>query len=129
MLALKCQPYITAKQLYRQYRLLDKVEYGITDTSLLFASIYPGFAHNQDFEKWVLHAWKQFNTLTFFLRRNAEYHPYNPKGRNQTEAEAEIVDAQILELYISLELPFFIVDAGDDAYKRIYDITMGAGII
>ena len=51
---LKCQPYITAKQIFRQHRLLGKVDYIITDSPILNGLVYPGFYTDNGFDKWLL---------------------------------------------------------------------------
>lgn len=92
MFSLGVQPYMAAKQLYRQERLRDKVEVAITDGALLNSLLYPCKYVDENFEKWLVHAYNQFPNYNIFLIRNSVMKPYEPAGRRQTEEEARELD-------------------------------------
>lgn len=112
------QPYVTAKQLWRLHRLEGQVDVTVNDTSILLALIYGSEEGGVTpaFRAWVLDAYRKMNTLNIFLERNPN-RPYNPKGRNQTQEQAEAADAKIKALLEDNGLPYhsFFVDK-DDSY-------------
>lgn len=103
---LKFQPYVLGKQLYRQFRVKDKVEVAVTDSPVLFSLLYKGFGCVEGFDEVVLRQFNLFNNLNIYLERNLEDHPYNPKGRYQTQEEAVALDAKNLELLGSLGVQY-----------------------
>jgi len=92
---LSFQPYILGKQLYKQYKLIDQVDVAITDSPVVFSIAYQGFGCVEGFEEMVVKQFNLFNNLNIFLERNPAEHPYNPKGRTQTEDEAMLLDHKI----------------------------------
>lgn len=93
------QLYIFGKQHHRQFRLIDNVDVIITDSPLLLSIHYANFYENPPlasaFEHLVSLTYFTFNNMNFFVDRVKEY---NPKGRNQTEAEAKAMDREILDV-------------------------------
>jgi nicotinamide riboside kinase len=104
---LSFQPYILGKQLYRQYRLLHKVDVAVTDSPIIFSILYKGFGCVEGFDDVVVKQFNLFNNLNIFLKRNSEDHPYNPEGRVQkTEDEAILLDEKIMDLLKEHNIPF-----------------------
>lgn len=89
------QPYVVGKQAYRVHRLIGECEVVITDSPILFSLVYGDKTNLTSFEPFVVELFKSWDTLNFFLERDSIHHPYNPKGRFQTEDEALILDAKI----------------------------------
>jgi hypothetical protein len=104
--ALTFQPYITAKQTFRLYRLQGQVAVVVTDSPLLFGLIYQGQGCTQSYPSFLLESYHNFDNVNYFLRRDTEVHPYNPKGRMQTENEAVKLDCRILQMLQSQNVPF-----------------------
>lgn len=97
------QPYVIAKQMWRLRRLTDQVDAIVTDTSILLGLIY-GTVENgvtQPFREWLVDEYNHTAHYDIFLTRDPT-RAYNPKGRNQTEAQAQDADNQIKELLDSL---------------------------
>lgn len=106
--ALGFQPYIFGKQAYRSHRLLSQVDAVITDTSVLYSLVYvpdPKPVWYDPFAEFVVSYFKSLNTLNIFLERDPS-RKYNPKGRNQTAAEAEALDDVIRNLLSEHGIPF-----------------------
>lgn len=83
---LQNQIYVFGKQHHRIYRLLDKVKYIITDSPFLLSSFYNDLTFKSEaLSRLVLDEHNKYNSLNIFLKRTKSY---NPKGRNQTEEEA-----------------------------------------
>lgn len=95
--ALSFQPYIVAKQMWRVHRLFDQVDVILTDSPILLGLVY-GKNMDEHWKRHVVDTFDSWNTINFHLTRNLEHHPYNPKGRTQTEAEAQLVDKRIEEI-------------------------------
>lgn len=104
--ALSFQPYVTAKQMWWQYRLLGKVDVIITDSPLLLGIVYGGKFTNSTFDKYVMECFHQFNNLNIVLSRNSQNHKWNPKGRKQNEEEAKTVDRKIQYLLDAYGIPW-----------------------
>ncbi len=91
------QPYISAKQYYRQCAVDGKVDIMITDSPLPLGLVYPGRGSTPTFRAWVMEAFREFDNLSFFVER-CPVREYNPTGRNQDYEEALEVDQRIWEL-------------------------------
>jgi Cdc6-like AAA superfamily ATPase len=106
--ALAHQPYVAAKQMFRYDRLHGQVDAIITDTSTMLSLIYSKSSDSPlrdlAFHQWIVADWRARRTLNVFLRRNIE-RPYNPKGRSQSEIEAQNLDLRIKDMLDAYELP------------------------
>lgn len=128
MFTLSCQPYVTSKQLYRQYRVMGKVDVAVTDSPFILGLVYPGFGATESWKKGVFEQFELFNNVNIFLQRNSDVHPYNPKGRSQTQTQAEDKDADIRSMLDSNNVPYHLVKVSsgmqtvDEIYKIITNI-------
>lgn len=112
--ALKFQPYIAGKQMYRQFRLLDQVDVAVTDSPIIFSAIYQGFGCVDGFEDVLVKQFHLFNNLNIYLKRNLQAHPYNPKGRYQNEEQAVMLDEDILNLLNKHNLSYHTIEICDE---------------
>lgn len=102
--ALKNQAYMFGKQYYRISRCEDKVFMIITDSPLPLSIVY-----NQDknlgfhFNQMVLNVFNSYKNLNYMIKK---VKPYNPKGRNQTEAEASKLYGDIVNMLLSNNIPY-----------------------
>lgn len=104
--SLTVQPYITCKQLYRQERVMNKVDVIITDSPIILGAVYGGLYATDKFNAWLIETFQSFNSLNIFLTRNLDNHPYNPAGRSQTLDQAIEVDRMVRELLNKNEIPY-----------------------
>ena len=121
MLALSCQEYVFGKQSYRLARCRDDVDVIITDSPLPLSIIYntnPAIA--ESFPKMVMDIFNTYRNLNFFLTR---VKPYNPKGRNQTEAESDALSNEILNLYDKLGINYSMINGDADGYQSVVDFV------
>lgn len=91
--ALSCQEYIFGKQSFRMARCRDKVDIIITDSPLPLGIFYnenPVLDHS--YEEMVLKVFYSYHNYNYLLVR---CRPYNPIGRNQTQAEADEIGDKI----------------------------------
>ena len=119
---LSFQPYILGKQLYRQYRVADKVDVAVTDSPVLFSHIYQGFGWVEGSDEVLLKQFNLFRNLNIFLERDTDHHPYNPKGRMQTEEDAKQFDTKILSMLDKFEVPYTKIKVSDKTVDEIYDL-------
>lgn len=93
------QIYVFGKQYQRIFRLLNKVDYVITDSPLLL-SIHYAKAHGPLFKGLVFEVYDSMSNIDIFLERQKKYQAV---GRLQTEEEAKAIDREIrgiLDSYI-----------------------------
>jgi len=95
-----------AEQFRRIYRLIDKVDFVITDSPLILNSIYLKLFYDEQEKKYFdsdymylqqqffNETFDQFNNLNFFIERNDKYH--TNRGRVHTLDESKKIDAAIL---------------------------------
>lgn len=120
------QPYMSGKQLMRQYKLLGNVEVAVTDSPIIFSLLYKGFGCVDGFDEVIVKQFNLFNNVTFLLKRDPLEHPYNPKGRTQTESEAIILDQQIIEVLDRYDIPYHEIAVKKDG-SHLDDILRIAG--
>lgn len=101
------QIHLFSEQFRRLYRLLDKVDYVITDSPLLLNSIYLEFfldkAAKKFFDSDYIYLEKQFfnetfaqfNNLNFYINRNPKYH--TQAGRLHNLQESVGIDQKIIQ--------------------------------
>lgn len=111
---LSFQPYILGKQLYRQFRVMNQVDVAVTDSPVLLSHIYQGFGWVDGADDVLLKQFNLFKNLNIMLVRDTIAHPYNPKGRTQTENEAKDLDFKILNMMKYFDLKFHSVVVSKD---------------
>lgn len=125
------QPSILAEQDYRLFRLRGQVEWVITDSPLPMQIAYMGDEWTNaklDHLAWDLFA--RYENLNVLVTRNSKF-PFQQAGRNQSEAEAMVLDNVIDNLFhtailddedMALEL-----EASPQAPYDIYEWVLDSG--
>lgn len=112
--ALACQPYVFGKQLRNMERLIGKVDVLITDSPILLSALYgrayAGDKYDDHFYSFIVNHFKKMGGINYLIKR---VKPYNPIGRNQTEAESNEI-AWNLELMLIAEGIDFDVQPGSE---------------
>ena len=85
---LEDQIYVFGKQYHRIYRLLGEVDVVVTDSPFILSCIYDK-EKRPELRALAMREHNKTRSLNFVIDRKKKY---NPKGRNQTEAEAKQVD-------------------------------------
>lgn len=115
--ALSCQEYIFGKQSFRMARCRDQVEVLVTDSPLPLSLIYnKNPALDYSFQNVVLNIFNTYENMNYCIKR---VKPYNPKGRNQTEAESDALNEPIKALLSDCCIPYKTVDGDDSGYDII----------
>jgi hypothetical protein len=116
---LKNQLHVLAEQERRQRRLVDKVDYIITDSPLL-----TGMAYTSDPRDYLPVAeaatvlFSTYNNVNFVIKR---VKPYAEYGRNQTEDEAKALDRRLIEVIWAGQPIDLIVSGNETAPQVIFD--------
>lgn len=120
---LENQVHVFSEQLRRQWRLIDKVKYIITDSPLLLSGIYYRYytdqagrqkffsKHHTDLAiKFFDATFHEFDNRNYIIRRQKKYNPY---GRIQSEEEAKILDKVITEKMDKENISYSVVNYED----------------
>lgn len=110
------QYYIWGKQHHRMWRLRDQVEVMVTDSPLILSLVY-GEEKPACFNETVLSSFNEFDNMNYFLMRTKKF---NPKGRNQTEEEASILDYDICMTLANNGIRYKMVEG---SHKGVNDIA------
>jgi hypothetical protein len=112
---LENQIHIFSEQFRRQWRLMDKVKYIITDSPLLLNSIYfkyyldknPTFFSRKYIDLLTTtfdDSFFQFDNVSFFVDRPSDY---DKNGRLETENQSMLIDKSIKEKLAYLDVPYY----------------------
>ena len=117
MQALNNQAYVFGKQFYRISRCEDQVDVIVTDSPILLSTIYNSDPRlGETFNKMVLDVFNSYDNLNYLLLRTK---PYNPVGRNQTEAESDNITKEIENILVDNSVDFSYVTGDIDGYSVI----------
>lgn len=117
----ECQPYIFGKQLWKLQRVNGKVDVIITDRPIFLDVVYDP-EQDEDFRKYILKKFNQFNNLNIFINRGDKF---NPNGRNEnTIEEARENDNKIKEALNNLEVPYIEMNDDSEDLKRVLGIIL-----
>lgn len=117
MQALSNQAYVFGKQFYRISRCEDQVDVIVTDSPILLSTIYNHDSRlGETFNKVVLDVFNSYDNLNYLLLRTK---PYNPVGRNQTEAESDGIREEIEKMLVNNSVDFAYATGDIDGYTSI----------
>ncbi len=115
----KNQAYLFGKQYYRMSRCRDKVDVLVTDSPLLLSILYNSDETlGEPFNEVVANVFKSFNNINCFLHR---VKPYNPKGRHQSEEEANALIPILRNILTKYNVSYDEYDGDEYNYDRIVD--------
>lgn len=115
-IALNCQEYIFGKQSYRLARCRNEVDVIVTDSPLPLSIIYTkDKAIREPLTKLAMAVYNSYDNINFFINRTK---PYNPKGRNQTAEESNVLSSEIKELYHNLNIPYTEITGDNEGYQK-----------
>ena len=123
---LKDQLFMLAHQHRKILRLVDKVDYVITDSPVMLSGIYrelyDGPLYSDLIDKLARECYDKYENINFMLDRPKKI--FNQKGRAQTEESSIDIDSAILKMFKNEKVPFFWLkgleeDAVDIAYKYV----------
>lgn len=114
------QLYVLGKQSHRNFRLQDKVDVMVTDSSVLMSLLYSTEYRHQtpEFIKVTVDEFNHYNNINFFIERNDHY---VENGRYQTHEEAIEIDTKILNVMEDNDIEFERVPFDRESIKFIVD--------
>ena len=118
---LENQIFVFAEQFRRQFRLLNKVDFVITDSPLILQSVYLIRASNEFFSpKYISQTklfmdatFKEFNNISFYIERDSTIE-FEKTGRKHSLEESQILDREIRNQLRTFDPDYFICE-GDSA--------------
>lgn len=116
--AFQDQIYITAKQNHRLLRLKDKVDYAITDSSLILGAVYASVDYHKHYEPLLVELFNSYDNEVFLIKRTKQY---NPIGRNQSAEEAEKIHNQVVNLLKHYNIPYTEIEGDQYAPEKIFN--------
>jgi hypothetical protein len=116
------QMYITVKQYSRLYRLIDNVDYIITDSPIIQGLLYTPLTYFPSFKPLVKEIFRSFENINIFLNRTK---PYRSFGRTQTEEESDIVSMNIEIFLKDNNISYTTVDGDMNAPGIIFNYVIG----
>lgn len=117
---LRNQIHVFGEQHNRVFRLLDKVEYIVSDSPILLSSFYNSkTGESKELDNLILSEHNKMDTLDIFLNRTKEY---NPNGRNEDEKTADLYAMEIKEFLKKMGVSYIELDADETTYLKILDI-------
>ena len=116
--ALSDQLYILGKQNHRLQRIKDQVDYAITDSPILFSNIYAPDNYHDSFEKFVREVFDSYDNINFFLKK---VKPHVNMGRDLSEAEANIISAEIKSMLLVYGVNHHTFEGDSNAPQNILD--------
>lgn len=111
------QIYVFGKQFYRIFRLLGKVDVIVTDSPIILSLVYDA-EKRESLKTLALDEHRKMWSYNILLNRKKTY---NPKGRNQTEDEAKVLDKRIYDLLSTNGIGFETVGGTTEGIKHIAD--------
>ena len=111
------QEYVFGIQSFRLARCRDDVDVIVTDSPLPLSIIYnTNPALDINFERTVINIFNTYENINYYINR---VKPYNPKGRNQTEAESDALVTPIIDLLHENCIEFKEINGDDTGYQNI----------
>jgi len=115
---LKDQIYVTAQQNHRMEILREQVDFCITDSPLLLGLHYGPNYYPDTYPGFLLDVYHSYENINIFLNRPLEY---DPRGRNQSEEEANDADRCIRKILAENKIPFVEFNSTPSVHEEIHE--------
>jgi hypothetical protein len=121
------QYYVSRKQYESLKDVYGKVQYIITDGSLVHGLYYNRFnPHNVSkpdvTEHKILEYYDEFNNINIYLKRGN--FKYEPEGRTQTEEEAKAIDAELEKILALHNIPCHVFTSDESYIPAMVDLIL-----
>jgi hypothetical protein len=122
---LKDQLYVMAKQHRRQLRLMDQVDWCITDSPIMLSAVYRT-AYNQTYysdliDKMAYECYCKYDNINFYLQRRDD--AYEQTGREQNLEQALQIDQVMLHILNTYDIPYTPISVDDATVNTVFDIV------
>ena len=116
------QIYILGKQNRRLLRLIDKVDYVITDSPIILGLAYMvETPYNDSLTQLIIDVFKGYDNVNIFINR---VHDYQDVGRYQTEDEADNLAKYIKSLLFTCNIPYIEVNSSEITPKKLLELAL-----
>jgi len=112
------QEMIFAEQHYRLHILKDKVDWAITDTSLLLGLVYPPAWYPQSFKPFVLDMYHAYENVNVYISRPEHFQQY---GRNHNEDESKELDNSVINMLDLYNIEYTVFAATDNTADELFE--------
>lgn len=116
------QGYIFARQHYRLQRLIEHVEWAVTDCPVLLGLAYVPATdpEREAITQMATVAHKLYDSYNIFLKRPSNYQNY---GRVHSYEEAMELDERIQQILRDRDVPFWVLETSPTVANEIVDIV------
>ncbi len=108
--ALDCQPYIFGQQLFKQQKLVGKVDYVFTDSPIILSNVYESRYLDTNFPNAVIDIFNTFENINFVIKREGDF---NEHGRHHNLEEALAADKKVLDILNANRILYKVVNRED----------------
>jgi ABC-type oligopeptide transport system ATPase subunit len=115
---LKNQALLLGKQSYLQDRLIDKVDYAITDSPLILSTVYTRPDYPESIKKFAIDLFNSYDNINFFIKR---VKPFVKLGRNETELESDQIAQKIIKILDFHLIPYVEINGDENAPSKIFE--------
>lgn len=118
------QLYIFAKQARREYTLINKVDYIVTDSPVLLSAFYEQKYYSNSIVKSAIPEYMRAiektgaTYLNFMLKRTK---PFNPHGRYETEEESVKIDQEMRDWMNENSYPYIEINDYEEVFNYLGD--------
>ncbi|UYO47816.1 ATP-binding protein [Rhodopseudomonas palustris] len=120
----RCQMHVSREQARRQRRLLNQVDYCITDSPLLLGLHYARPHDLSKVRRFVEQQWSLYDNVNFYINR---VKPYQSYGRSGDEKGAWVIDRALRVLLDENNISYCRLDGDEQAPNRILDFLKHSG--
>lgn len=114
------QVLLFAQQYHKLNRLVDKVDYAITDNPLLTAIAYRQYTKTPaSLDALVVDCYNQFDNYNYVLTRKPEY--YSMLGRIHTLEESICIDTTIVGVLVAYQIPYHTIHNSADILLDLHE--------
>ncbi len=111
---------IFANQHERQFILNNKVDVIITDSPLPLSTVY-NTEHNNLFNALVLHEFRKYDNINFYIKRIKEF---IQNGRKGSKRDATEIDKKTLKMLENEQIPFKIINCSWKGLNSMLSIVI-----
>lgn len=118
------QEYIFAEQNFRLHRLRGKVDWAVTDSPIMLATIYAqrDYPCIDEFRNLVRATDKTYNNVNVFLERPEQF---SQVGRMQNLEESKGIDSDLMAMLNYNHIPYEVFQTGPDVVSQIIGSYFG----
>lgn len=115
---LKCQFYVTGKQVWKIVRCIGKVDVIVTDSPIRIGKWYAKNNNQPKLAEALTEQANMFNDISIDVFVN-RVKPYNPNGRLQTKDESDAIAKEMKQYLEEDGIKLMEINGDEDGYNRL----------